>query len=197
MSQCPRGNPRNITHDGLVHNYAQMFREAGFITRTEPRNEFTHMDDSAKRPDLLVYNSKGGRACFDISVTHPACLHYAQGTIPAPGQAASNREQQKYDKYKELASNAGMSFYPLVHEAYGRVGISSHRIIKTCAAKISTLRRCHEGNVLHYWRTRLSLALHISQARAVHERFRDSQLTTYAGPDESSRLNYNMFAQTN
>ena len=106
MSQCPRGNQRNITHDVLVLNYAQMLREAGFITRPEPRNEFIHIDASAKRPDLLVYNFKGSRACFDVSVTHPALLRYSPNTVPEAGKAASKREQEKYSKYKELRKQA-------------------------------------------------------------------------------------------
>src|SRR3546814_19212463 len=83
-----------------------------------------------------------------------------------------------------------MSFHPLVHKAHGRVGISAHRVLKMCVEKIALLRRQPVASVIHYWRSRLSLALQISQARAVHERFRDSQLAPNAGSDESSWLNY-------
>ena len=192
MSQCPRGNQRNIIHNALVLNYAQMFRDAGLITRTEPRYEFIHTDASAKRPDLLVYNFKGGRACFDVSVTHPVLLHNSPNTVPEAGKAASKREQEKYNKYKEIAKAAGMTFHPLVHEAHGRVGISAQRVFKTCVEKIAQLRRQPVSGVIHYWRSRISLALQISQAQAVHERFRDSQLAHNAGSDESSssRLDY-------
>ena len=121
---------------------------------------------------------------------HPALLRYAPGTVPEAGKAASKREQEKYSKYKELARAAGMTFYPLVHEAHGRVGLSAQRVFKTCVERIAQLRRQPEASVVYYWRSRISLSLQISQARAVHERFRDSQLAHNAGSDESSRLNY-------
>jgi hypothetical protein len=190
MAQCPRGNQRFNTHDALVLNYAQMLREAGFLTRMEPRNEFIHIDGTGKRPDLQVYNFKGGRACFDVSVTHPALLRHGLSTAPEAGKAAGKREQEKFSKYKDIATAAGMTFHPLVHEAHGRVGISAQRVLKTCVEKIALLRRQPVASVIHYWRSRLSLALQISQARAVHERFRDSQVAHNAGSDESSWLNY-------
>ena len=133
MSQCPRGNRRNITHDALVLNYSQMFREADFITRTEPRNEFIHIDASAKQPDLLVYNFKGTIACFDVS-GRPNPDAEAKS-----GEAADKREQTKYSKYKDIAKAAGMTFYPLVHKAHGRTGKSAQSVLKTCVSKIAHL----------------------------------------------------------
>jgi len=141
MAQCPRGNQRFTTHDALVLNYAQMFREAGFLTRTEPRNEFVHIDGSAKRPDLQVYNFKGGRVCFDVSVTHPALLRLGLNAVPEAGKAASNREQEKYSKYKEISKAAGMTFHPLVHEAHGRVGLAAQRVLKACVERIASRRK--------------------------------------------------------
>src|SRR3546814_20680420 len=83
-----------------------------------------------------------------------------------------------------------MTFHPLVHEAHGRVGISAHRALKICVEKIVLLRCQPVGSVIHYWRSRLSLALQISQARAVPERFRASHLAHTAGSDESPWLTY-------
>ena len=60
----------------------------------------------------------------------------------------------KYDKYKEIAKAVGMSFYLLVHEAYGRVGIQPHNLLKAVAS------------VIYYWRARVSISLQISQKRA-------------------------------
>src|SRR3546814_15425653 len=116
-----------LTSGSLVLNCAQMLREAGVLTRTEPQNEFIHIDGTAKRPDLQVYNFKGGRACFDVSVTHPALLRHGHSTVPEAGKAVGKREQEKFSKCKEIAKAAGMSFYPLMHETHGRVGISAHK----------------------------------------------------------------------
>jgi hypothetical protein len=113
-------------------------------------------------------------------------------SVPEAGKAASNREQQKYSKYREIARAAGKTFYPLVHEAHGRVGDAAREALKICVQKIAALRRQPVASVIHYWRSRLSLALQISQARAVHGRFRDSLLAhnVGSGSDESSRLDY-------
>src|SRR3546814_1441953 len=119
-----------LTSGSLVLNCAQMLREAGVLTRTEPQNEFIHIDGTAKRPDRQVYNFKGGRACFDVSVTHPALLRYGHSTVPEAGKAAGKREQEKFSKYMDIANSAGMTFHPIVHEAHGRVGISAQRVLK-------------------------------------------------------------------
>ena len=71
MSQCPRGNQRNITHDALV----LLFQEAGLITRKEPLR------------------------------------------CRCSGKESRSREVQQARGNREVD---GMTFYPLVHEAYGR-----------------------------------------------------------------------------
>ena len=88
MAQCPCGNQRHTTRcdDALVVNYAQMLREAGFQTKIEPRNEFVLIDGTEKRADLQVYNYKGRKACFDVSVTHPALLPQLKGPTPCRRQ---------------------------------------------------------------------------------------------------------------
>src|SRR3546814_8080531 len=91
-----------LTSGSLVLNCAQMLREAGVLTRTEPQNEFIHIDGTSKRPDLQVYNFKGGRACFDVSVTHPALLRHGHSTVPEAGKATGKREHEKFNKYKEI-----------------------------------------------------------------------------------------------
>ena len=148
-----------------------MLRAAEFQTKIEPSNEFVLIDGTEKRADLQVYNYKGRKACFDVSVTHPALLLRAKGsnTIPEAGKTASKCEQMKYDTYKEIAKAAGISFYPLVHEVYGRVGIQPHNLLKVCVAKIAALRRQPVASVIYYWRARLSVSLQISQARAIYE----------------------------
>ena len=154
------------------------------------RNEFFLIDNSHKRTDLKVYNFKGGKAGFDVSVIHlfwtTVCLK--------EGKAASIREQEKYDKYKDIADKSKMSFYPLVHEAHshGRVGEHAHRLFVSCVAKSAQLMSQPEASVIHYWRERISLALQISQARGIHERFR-AQLVYNVGSmtfdDESTLVN--------
>ena len=115
-------------------------------------------------------------------------------TVPEAGKAASKCEQVKYDKYKEIAEAEGMSFYPLVHEACGGVGTQAHNLFKVCVTNIDALRRQPVPSVIYYWRARFSFSLQISQARAIHERFRDSQLIHSVGSDESTYLNYRGFA---
>ena len=128
MSQCPRGNERNNTHNSLVLHYSHMFRDAGYITRVEPRFEFTHIHGTALRPDLTIYDYKGWKTCLDVSVTHPlAILDPKSQAVPEAEWAAHKREQEKDRKYKPLAEAANMAFYPIVHEALGRTIFSSER----------------------------------------------------------------------
>ena len=77
-------------------------------------------------------------------------------TVPEARKVASKREQVKYDKYKEIAKAAGMSFCPLVHEAYGRMAIQAHNLLKVCVAKIAALGRQPVPSVIYYWRARVS-----------------------------------------
>ena len=62
-------------------------------------------------------------------------------SVPEAGKAASNREQQKYSKYREIARAAGKTFYPLVHEAHGRVGDAAREVLKVCVQKIAAALR--------------------------------------------------------
>src|SRR3546814_772724 len=109
MAQCRRGNQRFNTHDALVLSYAQMLREAGYLGRMEPQNEFIHIDGTAICPNLQVSNFKGGRAHFDVSVTHPALLCHGHSAVLEAGKAAGKREQEKFSKYKGIAKAAGMT----------------------------------------------------------------------------------------
>ena len=56
------------------------------------------------------------------------------------------------------------------------LGTSAQQFLKIYVETIAQLRRQPEASVVHFLRARISLALKISQTRAVHERFRDSQL---------------------
>lgn len=83
-----------------------------------------------------------------------------------------------------------MTFYPLAHEAHGRVGSTRPEILQICDEKIeAALRRQPVMSVVHYWRSRLSLALQISQARAIHERFHEAQLAHIVESGKRSCLN--------
>ena len=168
----------------LVLNSVQLVFK---LLQVRPHRQFPQ----AHRPESLQL--QGGKAGFDVSVIHPSLTFSGRPSAQEAGKAASIREQCKYGKYKDIADKAGMSFYPLVHEAYGRVGEQAHRLfIMTCVAMIAQLRCQPEASVIHYWRARISLALQVSQARGIHEQFRDAQLVYNVGllDDESTLLNY-------
>jgi hypothetical protein len=180
--------------NALVLNYAQMFREAGSLTRIEPQNEFTphRRISETSRGDLQVYNFRGGQACFGVSVTHPALLHQGSNTVPEAGKAANL--QPGTAKVQQIQGNCEGSrkdFLPSrarsARASWRRSSRSSQGLrAEDCCTQEATGGEC----VIHYWRSKLSLALQISQARAVHERFRGSLLAHNVGSDESSRLNY-------
>lgn len=162
------------------------------MVEVEPRGTHTAIDGSGKRPDLLIHNYKNGRAYFDVAVVHPGCLSVTkQPNVPKPGSAAQKRENDKYGKYKALAEQAGGSFFPLVHEAYGRVGEAAQRILKLCAKKIAFLTRSPMGGILYYWRSRLALTLQDYQIRGVYERYTDACPPIRIGEgDECNRVDF-------
>src|SRR5690606_30728924 len=81
MAQCPRGNQRFNTHDALVLNYTQMLREAGFLTRTEPQNEFIHIDGTDTRPD---YMSATSREAEHVSTSQSLTQHFCATATALP-----------------------------------------------------------------------------------------------------------------
>ena len=84
--------------NALVLNYAQMFREAGFLTRIEPQNEFTHIDGSAKRPDLHYRSTISVEAKHVSTSRSPIQRCCTRAPTPSQRQArlqTCNREQQK------------------------------------------------------------------------------------------------------
>src|SRR3546814_3548523 len=80
------------THDFIVLTYAQMLRQAGFMTQREVRYSFH--DDTNKRPDLIVENYITGRTCFDVSVIHPHSILRGRANLK-PGDAARTRGPAK------------------------------------------------------------------------------------------------------
>src|SRR5690606_8306346 len=76
-----------------------------------------------------------------------------------PGEAARIRGRAKIDKYRELASQVGMKFFPIVLETFGRLGESAQRIVKICAERIAARIHAPKASVLFYWRSRISFTL--------------------------------------
>jgi hypothetical protein len=198
MALCKKGNQRFVTHNGLAHCYVQMLRQAGYITRLEVPNAFSHVANTEKRADFIVENFRDGRACFDVSVTHPwaTASVTAAGQNPTAGKAACLREGEKRRKYGDLASAAGMSFHPLIHESYGRVGREASWLIQHCVERISELKHIPKPGILHYWRCRFSVLLQRLLAQAVRERFASCQAPNLpSGADECHRLDYHSISR--
>src|SRR3546814_595026 len=164
---CKLGGHQIATHDFIVLTYAQMLRQAGFMTQREVRYSFH--DDTNKRPDLIVENYITGRTCFDVSVIHPHSILRGRANLK-PGDAARTRGQAKIDKYRALAADAGMQFFPVVHESYGRLGAAAEKLLRICADRIAASKRIPKASVLFYWRSRLSILLQKMLARASQER---------------------------
>src|SRR5690606_33999403 len=125
-----------------------------------------------------------GRTCFDISILHPHSILRGRANLD-PAEAARIRGQAKIDKYKTLAANAGMEFFAIVQESYGRLGVAAEELLRTCADKIALTKRIPKASVLFYWRSRLSMLLQQMLARACQERFLNIQNPSLrAGDDE-------------
>src|SRR3546814_9221345 len=140
-----------------------MLRQAGFMTQREVRYSFH--DDTNKRPDLIVENYITGRTCFDVSVIHPNIILRGRANLK-PGDASRTRGQANIDKYKALAADAGMQFFPVVDESYGRLGAAAEKLLRICADRIAASKRIPKAAVLFYWRSRLSILLQKKNGRA-------------------------------
>ena len=94
-----------------------------------------------------TYKPTTSREAKQVSMSQlPVINLFCTTVCPETGKAASIREY-KYGKYRDISDRAGMSFYPLVHEVYGRVGEQARRLFVACVAKIARLRR---QSVIHY-----------------------------------------------
>ncbi len=97
--------------------------------------------------------------------------------------------------YGDISAAVGMSFYPVVHEVYGRVGKAARSLIDICADRIAALTHSPKAGILHYWRSRLSMTLQLLLAQSVRERFALAQVPNYSGSmDESKRVDFLSFS---
>jgi len=190
---CKLGSHQIATHDYIALTYVQMFRKAGFIARREVRDAL--FDGTKKRLDLIVENYITGRTSFDVSVIHPHSLLGGRANFK-PGDAAKTRGQQKIDKYKSLATEAGMAFFPLVHESFGRLGVPAEQVLRICCERISVSKRAPKASILFYWRSRFSILLQKMLARACQERLLNTQSPNSRGEDdECDEVDYHDIAR--
>ena len=105
----------------------------------------------------------GWRPIFvDVLVVHPYST--------TAGRAAADAERGKELKYRvwrDQARIADCDFYPLVVEAFGRVGEGTRRLIRRMASRAAMERGLSPEREWRRWLDLLGVCLQLSQAEAL------------------------------
>ena len=180
--------------NALVLNYAQMFREAGFLTRIEPQNEFTHIDGSAKRLDLHCKSTISAEAKHVSTSRSPIQRCCTRAPTLSERQArlqTCNREQHKYSNTGKLRGQQGRLSTLSCTKRTGGLATQLEKFSRFACRRLLL----HSGG--NRWRVSSIIgargfpwSFKSLRLERSHERFRDSLLAHNVGSDESSRLNY-------
>ena len=177
---CKKGNDRFLVHYGIIHNFAAIFRDCQLIVQTEkPLASLGPMNPllSGKRADLLITFRNKTPYLADVSVVHSTPLNadslvkYAK----KPGAAASIREKEKNNKYKEASNQVAHNFVPLIIESYGRVGEECRFFMKDLAKESIRKQLLHTDDqlaaqLLHSWWIKISCSLQKTLANLILSR---------------------------
>ncbi|HSG20760.1 MAG TPA: hypothetical protein VLA31_08330, partial [Burkholderiaceae bacterium] len=117
---CVNMRRRQHRHDRLVHSTAALSRLSGVAATVEPRPESY---GPRLRADLAC-TTLSGRVLTDITVRNPLAPTHMRNSVDANGRSTVRQqaEQQKINKYREMAQREGARFYPLVLTVYGSMG---------------------------------------------------------------------------
>jgi hypothetical protein len=173
LSVCNMGNQRIITHNAVRDSTREMCKAAGLTTRIEDMQTLKQNDiDTKSRVDITCDNFLPGVPMgIDNSIADPRQTGLT--VKPIPGKAAKKREYSKIKKYRTDLARQGTRFEPFVLESYGRWGYRTRVIFKQLISKIMDNSKLHAGAldqsvVTHYWRCKVTLAMHRQACLGMH-----------------------------
>ena len=168
---CPTRPWRNHRHSSLCEAYAEIFDDIGAYVRREVYVQEMSASDAildvwafgvAELPDLLV----------DVTVRHPACVHYLPAPAAITGYVAEYAEKEKIAKHP---ASKGRHIVPLAHETFGRLGAQAEDLLSRCAG-VATRLAHRQGRLpppsLRTWRARLDATPAKGVAAQLHASFR-------------------------
>jgi hypothetical protein len=171
---CPKGGERQAKHNAILCVVSQMCTHAGLTNRREDSEVLKLIDiDTKERIDLVVDNFLPGISLnIDVAVCDPRQL---RGTTPEPGKAAKMREQVKNKHYLERIERTGSKFHPFVLESFGRWGEEARQIFDQIIERMTfhgstTFFNLPKSWIVHYWRSRITMALHRQACIGMHKR---------------------------
>jgi ribonuclease HI len=173
LSVCNKGNQRISTHNAVRDSFREMCKAAGLTTRIEDMETLKQNNiDSKSRVDVICDNFfPGVPMAFDNSIADPRQTGLT--VKPIPGKASKKREYSKIEKFQNDLARQGTKFEPFVLESFGRWGYRTRLIFKQLISKIKDNSKLHafsldESVITHYWRCKISLAMHRQACLGIH-----------------------------
>jgi hypothetical protein len=174
LSVCKLGNQRQATHNAVVAELSLLFSHAGLTTRKEDSEIIKMVNmDSSERVDLTCDNFQPGvPLSIDVAVTDPRQL---RDKSPCQGKAASVLEKVKRKHYGPIYEKAGAIFSPFVVESFGRWGNCARQLFDLVIQKMHIDGTRASSSLpkpwlVHYWRSRITMALHRQACIGIHKR---------------------------
>jgi hypothetical protein len=190
LLRCGSGSERNDTDHSIRDTMFYIMREAGYSVRREQSGVMPIRagEVGGRVMDLVAADPRGGsRVLADVVVTDPTRSTAVMVTAVERGHAARLAAEMKVGKYGDHFPDD--TFVPLAVETYGCLDSAFDGFLGTCARRAAELRAGGLGPVpvasrlICYYRSRVSISLQRSQARAIHHRAaRAVQSSTGARP---------------
>jgi hypothetical protein len=177
LLRCGLGSERNDTHHNIRDTMFYIMREAGYSVRREQSGVMPIREEGAggRVMDIVAADPRGGsRVLADVVVAVPTRSTAVMVTAVERGHAARLSTEMKVGKYGDHFPDD--TFVPLAVETYGCLDSAFDEFLGTCARRDAELWAGGLGSVpmasrlISYYRSRVSISLQRSQARAIHHR---------------------------
>ena len=165
---CGEGNWRNRRHNTL----ADVAFEALLSDNANCSCEQRLCGDSNARPGDIYHPDfeRGRPTYFDITVRNSLQPTYMVKAACQAGVAAEAGEREKDSSYKDIVSENGGVFYPLVVESLGLWSPSSLQTLKSICRRTTFHRHLTMSQAMSYFHQRLSIKLWLYNAKIILER---------------------------
>jgi hypothetical protein len=127
VANCKAGNHMIARHDTMLDAMETLLKLAGLQYKREYRATIQGMGNGG--PDFFI-NRVG---LFEFGIVNPASKNYAERAARQAQWAADYREAEKYTKYIDQATEAGMQLHVGVMEVYGTMSNGMTAIISNMA----------------------------------------------------------------
>jgi hypothetical protein len=147
---------RDVVHDAIKFQVAQMCAAAGHKVTVEPRGSYA---DSNKRPDVRLtnYHAFGSHLDIDVGTISTASEQVFETAAILPGFAADKVEKEKHARWDDVAKAEDNTIVIIAYELGGRFGGEALKFFDTIARE-STSTSVAAAAFKSYWLRRISTA---------------------------------------